>query len=211
MVSLRRWWLDPLSLSLSENNSTTQVRLPELTGRRGESRWSANHGWCLFIDDLTYLGADLYKRFWFFSLPDWKNQTDHHLSSFYHESHFQKKMPSSSQILSALAAMAVASVQAAMGPAFSTGPVGASSWIREATSTLVLPDVPSGSGVSSLWVGMGTDEGDLIQSISDNFQSDKWAIFAYTLVKTGGACKSKRAWGYLADSIDRQLADACSG
>ncbi|EEU42606.1 uncharacterized protein NECHADRAFT_84034 [Fusarium vanettenii 77-13-4] len=95
-------------------------------------------------------------------------------------------MPSSSQILSALAAMAVASVQAAMGPAFSTGPVGANSWIREATSTLVLPDVPSGSsGVASLWVGMGTDKGDLIQSIADNWQSDKWSIFAYTLVKTG--------------------------
>ncbi|KAJ4326666.1 hypothetical protein N0V84_002891 [Fusarium piperis] len=95
-------------------------------------------------------------------------------------------MPSSSQILSALAAMAVASVQAAMGPAFSTGPVGASSWIREATSTLILPDVPSGStGITSLWVGMGTDKGDLIQSIADHTQSDKWSIFAYTLVKTG--------------------------
>ncbi|KAF5006323.1 hypothetical protein FDECE_7296 [Fusarium decemcellulare] len=95
-------------------------------------------------------------------------------------------MPSSNQILSALAAMAVASVNAAMGPAFSTGPVGEGSWIREATSTLVLPDVPSGSsGVASLWVGMGTSNGDLIQSIADNWQSDEWAIFAYTLVKTG--------------------------
>ncbi|KAF5562157.1 hypothetical protein FNAPI_3327 [Fusarium napiforme] len=89
-------------------------------------------------------------------------------------------MPSSNQILSVLAAIA------AMGPAFSTGPVGSGSWIREATSTLVLPDVPQGStGVASLWVGMGTDKGDLIQSIADNWQSDEWSIFAYTLTKTG--------------------------
>ncbi|RBR15256.1 hypothetical protein FVER53590_03468 [Fusarium verticillioides] len=95
-------------------------------------------------------------------------------------------MPSSNQILSVLAAIAVATTNAAMGPAFSTGPVGSGSWIREATSTLVLPDVPQGStGVASLWVGMGTDKGDLIQSIADNWQSDEWSIFAYTLTKTG--------------------------
>ncbi|KAF4419171.1 hypothetical protein FACUT_11551 [Fusarium acutatum] len=95
-------------------------------------------------------------------------------------------MPSSNQILSILAAIAVATANAAMGPAFSTGPVGSGSWIREATSTLVLPDVPQGStGVASLWVGMGTNKGDLIQSIADNWQSDEWSIFAYTLTKTG--------------------------
>ena len=95
-------------------------------------------------------------------------------------------MPSSSQIFSVLAAIAVASVNAAMGPSFSTGPVGSGSWIREATSTLVLPDIPQGStGVASLWVGMGTDKGDLIQSIADNWDSNEWSIFAYTLTKTG--------------------------
>ncbi|KAI1070720.1 hypothetical protein LB507_006703 [Fusarium sp. FIESC RH6] len=95
-------------------------------------------------------------------------------------------MPSSSQILSVLAAIAVASVNAAMGPSFSTGPVGSGSWIREATSTLILPDIPQGStGVASLWVGMGTDKGDLIQSIADNWDSNEWSIFAYTLTKTG--------------------------
>ncbi|KAL2867424.1 uncharacterized protein BJX67DRAFT_372036 [Aspergillus lucknowensis] len=73
-----------------------------------------------------------------------------------------------------------------MGPAFSTGPVAADSFIRESTSTLTLPEVPSGSsGVSSLWVGMGTSNGDLIQSIADNWDSSEWSIFAYTLVKTG--------------------------
>ncbi|KAI5917763.1 hypothetical protein F4810DRAFT_716157 [Camillea tinctor] len=96
-------------------------------------------------------------------------------------------MPSSRQVLSAFAAAAVlATVDAAMGPAFSTGPVADGSFIREATSTLVLPNVPSGSsGITSLWVGMGTSNGDLIQSIADNWQSDDWSIFAYTLLKTG--------------------------
>ncbi|KAF6823872.1 hypothetical protein CPLU01_11181 [Colletotrichum plurivorum] len=95
-------------------------------------------------------------------------------------------MPSTNQILSALAVTAVAGVQAAMGPAFSTGPVASNSWIREATSTLVLPDVPSNNkGVASLWVGMGTSNGDLIQSIADNWNSQEWSIFAYTLMKTG--------------------------
>ncbi|GAB1213714.1 hypothetical protein ATERTT37_002864 [Aspergillus terreus] len=45
---------------------------------------------------------------------------------------------------------------------------------------------PSGSsGDASLWVGMGTSNGDLIQSIADNWQSDEWSIFAYTLLSTG--------------------------
>src|SRR6186713_2972487 len=93
-------------------------------------------------------------------------------------------MPSSRQILSALATLT--SVKAAMGPAFSTGPVGAGSWIREAQSTLVLPKAPSGSsGDTSLWVGMGTSNGDLIQSIADNWSASNWDIFAYTLKKTG--------------------------
>lgn len=99
-------------------------------------------------------------------------------------------MSPSRQVLSTLAAaaaVAFTSVDAAMGPAFSTGPVGSGSWIREATATLVLPNAPSGSsGDASLWVGMGTSNGDLIQSIADNWESSEWSIFAYTLVKTGG-------------------------
>lgn len=96
-------------------------------------------------------------------------------------------MPSSRQVLAALAAVVLTSVEAAMGPAFSTGPVSDNSWIREATSTLVLPKVPSdNSGDLSLWVGMGTSNGDLIQSIADNWQSDSWSVYAYTLLSTGG-------------------------
>ncbi|KAG2413755.1 hypothetical protein HFD88_002944 [Aspergillus terreus] len=95
-------------------------------------------------------------------------------------------MPSRNQALSALAAVCITSVNAAMGPAFSTGPVATDSFIREATSTLVLPKAPSGSsGDASLWVGMGTSNGDLIQSIADNWQSEEWSIFAYTLLSTG--------------------------
>ena len=59
---------------------------------------------------------------------------------------------------------------AAMGPAFSTGPVGSGSWIRDASSTLVVPEAPEVSvGDTVLWTGMGTDLGDLIQAINHNF------------------------------------------
>ncbi|KAL4919244.1 hypothetical protein BDW62DRAFT_217093 [Aspergillus aurantiobrunneus] len=90
-----------------------------------------------------------------------------------------------SKIVSATTVFTVV-VEAAMGPAFSTGPVASDSFIREATSTLTLPKAPSGSsGDASLWVGMGTSNGDLIQSIADNWQSDDWSIYAYTLLSTG--------------------------
>lgn len=95
-------------------------------------------------------------------------------------------MPSFESYTLAIAAMAFTPAQAAMGPAFSSGPVAINSWIREAESTLVLPEAPSSSsGDASLWVGMGTSNGDLIQSIADNYQSDDWSVFAYTLKSTG--------------------------
>lgn len=95
-------------------------------------------------------------------------------------------MPSSSQLLSALAAV-FTSVNAAMGPYFSTGPVASNSFIRESIATLVLPNAPSGnSGDLSLWVGMGTSNGDLIQSIAEIWQSTDWSVYAYTLLSTGG-------------------------
>ncbi|KAJ6094496.1 hypothetical protein N7467_002009 [Penicillium canescens] len=94
-------------------------------------------------------------------------------------------MPSFNRAISVLAVTAIISVNAAMGPAFSTGPVSDNSFIRESTATLVLPKVPSGSsGDASLWVGMGTSNGDLIQSIADNWESSDWSIFAYTLLST---------------------------
>ncbi|KAI0553891.1 hypothetical protein F4679DRAFT_388074 [Xylaria curta] len=93
-------------------------------------------------------------------------------------------MASTRQILSILAA-AVA-VDAAFGPAFSTGPVADNTFIRESTSTLTLPRLPgNNAGDLSLWVGMGTSNGDLIQSIADTWQTGDWSIFAYTLLSTG--------------------------
>lgn len=115
-------------------------------------------------------------------------------------------------LVTTLAAVAVPSVEAAMGPAFSTGPVATNSFIREAISTLVLPKVPSGgSGDTSLWVGMGTSNGDLIQSIADNWQSSSWNIFAYTLMKTGRASKHSRPLVCLSDiPMYSQLTEACA-
>ncbi|KAF2846551.1 hypothetical protein T440DRAFT_458271 [Plenodomus tracheiphilus IPT5] len=89
--------------------------------------------------------------------------------------------------LTALALAALTTTtNAAFGPSFSTGPVGSGSWIREATSTLILPKAPTGSsGDTALWVGMGTSKGDLIQSIADNVNKQgDWSIYAYTLLST---------------------------
>lgn len=54
------------------------------------------------------------------------------------------------------------------GPHFSLGPT--TSWIREATTTLVLPEVPSPQKDRlALWPGMGTSGGDLIQALAVSF------------------------------------------
>lgn len=99
---------------------------------------------------------------------------------------FTQAMPSSNQLLSVLVAVTFTSVNAAMGPYFSTGPVASNSFIRESTATLVLPNAPSdNAGDLSLWVGMGTSNGDLIQSIAENWQSADWSVYAYTLLSTG--------------------------
>lgn len=53
------------------------------------------------------------------------------------------------------------------GNAFSTGPVASNSFIREATTTLILPKVNSPQrGNLALWAGMGTSGGDLIQALA---------------------------------------------
>ena len=79
-----------------------------------------------------------------------------------------------------------ATANAAFGPAFSTGPTASGVYIYSSTATLTLPDSPSGASSGydlSLWVGMGTSAGDLIQSITDNSNED-WTVFAYTLKET---------------------------
>ena len=55
------------------------------------------------------------------------------------------------------------------GPYFSLGPT--QSGIREATTTLVLPAVPSPQKERlALWPGMGTSGGDLIQALAVSFK-----------------------------------------
>jgi hypothetical protein len=49
-----------------------------------------------------------------------------------------------------------------------------------------VPSVVSNNrGDLSLWVGMGTSNGDLIQSIAEKIQSQGWTAYAYTLKSTG--------------------------
>lgn len=51
--------------------------------------------------------------------------------------------------------------------ALSTGPTADGTWIREANTTLVLPETNSPqTGNLALWPGMGTSGGDLIQGLA---------------------------------------------
>ncbi|KAF7198217.1 hypothetical protein HII31_00573 [Pseudocercospora fuligena] len=78
--------------------------------------------------------------------------------------------------------------------ALSTGPVADDTFIREANTTLILPETNSPqTGNLALWPGMGTSGGDLIQglaiSVSDGTsgcpkESGKWCIVASTLEGT---------------------------
>lgn len=60
------------------------------------------------------------------------------------------KMLSGTVFPAALSLIAIQAVDAAMGPAFSTGPVPDNSFIREAEATLVLPEKPSASSAMRL-------------------------------------------------------------
>ncbi|KAH6987151.1 hypothetical protein EDB80DRAFT_655440 [Ilyonectria destructans] len=96
--------------------------------------------------------------------------------------------------LSLLALFQAANCQSIVGfgPAFSLGPT--NSWIREATTTLVLPKVPSPQKDRlALWPGMGTSGGDLIQALAVAFSdpssncgatNGQWCTWASTLQDT---------------------------
>lgn len=101
-------------------------------------------------------------------------------------------MPVSRNVLSALAAAAaVSKVRAANGPAFSTGPTSSDTYIVESWATLTLPSAPSdNNGDLSLWVGMGTSNGDLIQSIAENYATSDWSVYAYTLMETSSTSQT---------------------
>ncbi|PWY69060.1 hypothetical protein BO70DRAFT_400120 [Aspergillus heteromorphus CBS 117.55] len=78
------------------------------------------------------------------------------------------------------------------GPYFSLGPT--QSWIREANTTLVLPEAPSPQKDRlALWPGMGTSGGDLIQALAVSFSdpnancgasAGQWCTWASTLEGT---------------------------
>ncbi|GAB1208058.1 hypothetical protein APSETT445_006797 [Aspergillus pseudonomiae] len=96
--------------------------------------------------------------------------------------------------LTSLAVLGLVSAQDTIvfGPAFSLGPT--KSWIREATTTLVLPEAPSPQEDRlALWPGMGTSGGDLIQALAVSFSdpaancgasSGQWCTWASTLQGT---------------------------
>jgi hypothetical protein len=106
-------------------------------------------------------------------------------------------------------------VFAANGPAFSTGPVNqpAGNFIREAVSTLVVPEAPRPIvGNTVLWVGMGTSNGDLIQGINNNYPRDtlrnpcsnlggNWCVAAYTLSKKKGSISGPRVTSKPGDRV----------
>ena len=74
-----------------------------------------------------------------------------------------------------------------MGPSFNTGPASSGTFIREAVSTLILPDSPSGStGNLIISAGMDTTTGDdLIRFLATSY-GGQWDVLAYTLIKTPG-------------------------
>ncbi|KAL4876198.1 hypothetical protein BJY04DRAFT_223282 [Aspergillus karnatakaensis] len=106
-------------------------------------------------------------------------------------------MPSLSKVapltILTMAASAMAQSTIGFGPYFSLGPT--QSWIREANTTLVLPEIPSPGLLDrlALWPGMGTSGGDLIQALAVSFadpnancgaSEGQWCTWASTLQGT---------------------------
>ncbi|KAI0484041.1 hypothetical protein GGR56DRAFT_668639 [Xylariaceae sp. FL0804] len=89
---------------------------------------------------------------------------------------------------------AVAQSTVGFGPYFSLGPTSSGSWIRQATTTLVLPAAPSPqTDRLALWPGMGTSNDDLIQALAVSFadpdancgaSAGQWCTWASTLEST---------------------------
>ena len=104
---------------------------------------------------------------------------------------------SSCQILSAFAAM---------GLAFSTGQTADDAFVCESWATLVLHSILSdNSEVLSLWVGMETSNGDLVQGFAENHSSDNWNVYAYTLMSTSGPFTRSPVESLMEDSEEAQL------
>ncbi|KAH0347076.1 hypothetical protein KCU81_g3598, partial [Aureobasidium melanogenum] len=96
-------------------------------------------------------------------------------------------------LLLPLVSTLVAAGPSGFGHYFGSGPTAENNWIRVANSTLVVPAAPSPQkGLLSLWVGMGTSNGDLIQALVESYNDDidtgcgvldgDWCAWASTLV-----------------------------
>lgn len=59
---------------------------------------------------------------------------------------------------------------------FSTGPVANGTFIRTANATLVIPPHSPKTGLLSLWTGMGTSNGDLIQALVESYNGSAYAV-----------------------------------
>lgn len=73
-----------------------------------------------------------------------------------------------------------ASANAATGHVFSASPVASEHYISEASLTLVLLGAPSGKGDTSLWVCMGTSNGDMVHWIAEYNYARIWFMYAFT-------------------------------
>ncbi|KAG8623970.1 hypothetical protein KVT40_008946 [Elsinoe batatas] len=83
---------------------------------------------------------------------------------------------------------------ASFGNHFSTGPTGPGNFIRTANSTLIVPRAPRPQmSLLSLWTGMGTSNGDLIQALVESYAGDlgntgggsEWCSYTSTLNGSG--------------------------
>jgi len=78
--------------------------------------------------------------------------------------------------LTALAQVVVADYGNQFSNALSTGPTASDTYIVEANTTLILPatNSPQGDSNLSLWPGMGTSGGDLIQGLAISVTDGRW-------------------------------------
>ncbi|KAH0380373.1 hypothetical protein KCU92_g7616, partial [Aureobasidium melanogenum] len=104
-------------------------------------------------------------------------------------------------VTNALLLLPILSTLGATGPSgfghfFGSGPTADGNWIRVANSTLAVPAPPlPQKGLLSLWVGMGTSNGDLIQALVESYNDDidtgcgvldgDWCAWSSTLVAAG--------------------------
>ncbi|RMX95543.1 hypothetical protein D0867_13459 [Hortaea werneckii] len=113
-------------------------------------------------------------------------------------------MHASTKLLASLAAaaqVAVADYGYQFSNALSTGPVAENSFIREANTTLVLPDVNSPqTGNLALWPGMGTSGGDLIQGLA----------ISNTEGTSGCSAAGKGVWCIVASTLENKYNDDTS-